>query len=281
MSGGSPVAVPVPPADTRAVKACCADLWRHPAVRLLAGRTFRPGGLERTGRVVDRLELERGARVLDVGCGTGATLALLGRRGLAPTGLDYSVELARDASAHAPTVAGDAEALPYADGAFDAVLVECVLSTVPDKAAALAEIRRVLADEGRLGLSDVTLSGAFPEPLRSLVSWVTCIAGALTADGYAGLLAQAGFAVEHREDCREDLAAMVAQVRRRGALLQAALGSGLLADSEEWLEGLLPPGLALPADADLAALADTVLAMVAGAVARGELGYTAITARPA
>ena len=61
--------------------------------------------------------------------------------------------------------------LPYRDGAFDAVLVECVLSTT-DREEALAETRRVLGSGGVLSLSDVTTqdgAAALPEPLATVL----------------------------------------------------------------------------------------------------------------
>jgi SAM-dependent methyltransferase len=52
--------------------------------------------------------------------------------------------------AHATVVEASAEALPFADGTFDTVVCTLVLCTVPDPAAALAELRRVLVLDGRL-----------------------------------------------------------------------------------------------------------------------------------
>jgi ubiquinone/menaquinone biosynthesis C-methylase UbiE len=57
-----------------------------------------------------------------------------------------------EASMPVEIVAGSAEALPFPDGGFDTVVVTFVLCSVGDPAAALAEIRRVLAPGGRLVL---------------------------------------------------------------------------------------------------------------------------------
>lgn len=292
----APAPLPVPPADGRTVKACCAELWAHPVVRLLAGDAFRPGGAGLTDRLLESVDLPAGARVLDVGCGAGATLRLLAGRGLVPVGVDYAPTLAAeaaeavtaagDAHGHLPArgwaVAGDAESLPWRAGAFDGVLVECVLSALPDKPAALAETARVLRPGGVLVLSDITLSGPLAEPLGSLAAWVACTAGALEPDGYVRLLEAAGFTVEHVEDHGRALAAMVSKARRRLALLRGAAATGILdaaaaafapAGSADTPWPLLDPG------ADPAEVAEALLAQTAEAVAAGTLGYVAVVAR--
>ncbi len=255
------------PAAPRVVKACCADLWAHPGVRLLAGEALRPGGLGLTERGLARARLSPGDRVLDVGCGPGSTLGLLRRRGLRAVGVDLSPALAAEAAGAAPAAVADAERLPFRSGSFRGVLMECVLSAVPDKAAALAEAARVLRPGGALVLSDVTRSGPLPEPLRSLAGWVACAAGALPARAYAEALAAAGLAAEEPEDHGPALAALVDQARRRLALLQGAMHAGLVGDE---------PVLGTPGLLDLG---QHLLGLAAGAVARGELGYVLLVAR--
>ncbi len=109
---------------------------------------------ERTGLGRWRAWLAGGAagRVLDLGCGTGRNLPYY-RRGTA-TGADPSAQnLARARRrAAVPLVRARAEALPFKDGSFDTVVCGLVLCSVEDPAAALAELRRVLAPEGSLRL---------------------------------------------------------------------------------------------------------------------------------
>lgn len=263
--------------DPGELKCRCAELWSHPFVRLLVGDTFRPGGLALTTTMLDRLALPAGTTVLDVGSGAGATLRLLRQRGLNGVGVDHSATLAAEASAQAPVVVGDAERLPFATACFDAVLVECVLSALPDKPAGLDAFGRVLRPGGRLALTDMTQDGPLPEPLSSLVAWIACTTGALPADGYPRLLADHGFTVEHVEDRSDDLRALVAKARRRFALLTGAVGTGILDGLDATL---LPAGDELPTDdphAMLQAGRDT-LAQLAAAVETGELGYVAIVA---
>jgi SAM-dependent methyltransferase len=84
---------------------------------------------------------------LEVGIGTGRFAAPLGVQvGLDPAG----AMLARARQRHITVVQGIAEALPFADGAFDYVLMVVVLSFLDDARAGLAEIRRILGPGGVL-----------------------------------------------------------------------------------------------------------------------------------
>jgi SAM-dependent methyltransferase len=109
---------------------------------------------ERRGMAARRRTLLRGlgGRVLEVGAGTGLNLPHY------PAGVDLvltepdpamAARLRRRAGA-VPVLAAGAESLPFADGAFDAVVSTMVLCTVGDPAASIRELRRVLAPDGRL-----------------------------------------------------------------------------------------------------------------------------------
>ncbi|MDW8009071.1 MAG: methyltransferase domain-containing protein [Chloroflexota bacterium] len=93
-------------------------------------------------------------RLLDVGCGTGGNLALLARYAGQVVGLDVSptaLELCRRRGPW-PLLLGSADALPFADGSFDALATFDVLCQLPPSAdeAALAEFHRVLRPGGAL-----------------------------------------------------------------------------------------------------------------------------------
>ena len=101
----------------------------------------------------------RGARkrVLDVGCGTGALAAALADRGGAKVwGVEPSPEMRDVARARLPAASasadGTAEALPFRDGWFDAVVFSLVIHLV-DRDRALGEAARVLAPGGRVVVS--------------------------------------------------------------------------------------------------------------------------------
>jgi demethylmenaquinone methyltransferase/2-methoxy-6-polyprenyl-1,4-benzoquinol methylase len=99
------------------------------------------------------LALALGDRVLDVGAGTGVSTAELGRSGAYAVGADLSVgmlEAGRRARPATPLLAGDALALPFRDGTFDAVTTSFALRNVVDTDGALRELARVTRRGGRL-----------------------------------------------------------------------------------------------------------------------------------
>jgi SAM-dependent methyltransferase len=96
----------------------------------------------------------RGRRVLDVGCGTGTLATWLAEHAAARVwGVDPSPEMLAVAREKVPAgvglKVGRAEALPFKDGWFERAVMMLVLHHV-DRAAALAEIHRVLDEQGRL-----------------------------------------------------------------------------------------------------------------------------------
>lgn len=111
----------------------------------------------RAVRLLDYLELEDGRRVLDCGCGMGFYLLAMSRlRRLELYGVDSDLRRLAQADAlgtGAQLSEADATALPFPDEWFDAVLLSEVLEHVPDDAAALAEIRRILRPGGVLAVS--------------------------------------------------------------------------------------------------------------------------------
>src|SRR5688572_14704222 len=88
------------------------------------------------------LALKPGEKVLDLGAGTGGSTVDLGRGGAYAVGSDLSLGMlgvGRRVRPQVPLVAGDALALPFADGAFDAVTISFALRNVVDTAGALRE----------------------------------------------------------------------------------------------------------------------------------------------
>ncbi len=99
------------------------------------------------------LELTSGDLVLDLAAGTGVSTDELTLSGARPVGVDISLGMLRAGRAARPTVtllAGDALALPFADGVFDAATISFGLRNVHDTGAALRELARVTRPGGRL-----------------------------------------------------------------------------------------------------------------------------------
>ena len=151
-------------------------------------------------------ELHEGEKVLDLGSGGGIDVLLSARR-VGPTGYAYGVDMTQEmldlanankAKAGATNVEflkGTIEDVPLADGAVDVVISNCVINLSTDKPAVLAEMFRVLAPGGRIGVSDVVAEDHLTAAMRAeLGSHVGCIAGALSRSEYLQGLAAAGFA---------------------------------------------------------------------------------------
>lgn len=107
-------------------------------------------------RVADAAHIQPGQRVLDVACGTGVLARAAADRagaGGSVTGLDINEGMLAVAAQKAPHIdwrQGQAEALPFVDGTFDAVVSQFGLMFFDDRAAAIREMRRVLRPGGRL-----------------------------------------------------------------------------------------------------------------------------------
>ena len=100
-------------------------------------------------------------RVLDCGCGAGEYVRALLGRGADAYGVEFDAQKIADGQAQGGELAarigvGDLEALAFPDASFDVALLNEVLEHVPDDAAALAEVRRVLRPGGRLILLSPT-----------------------------------------------------------------------------------------------------------------------------
>jgi demethylmenaquinone methyltransferase / 2-methoxy-6-polyprenyl-1,4-benzoquinol methylase len=100
-----------------------------------------------------------GDRVLDACCGTGDLAVEAERRGGRVVGLDFSermLERARKKSGAIEWVQGDALALPFEDGAFDAATVGFGVRNLADLGAGLRELARVLKPGGKLAVLEIT-----------------------------------------------------------------------------------------------------------------------------
>lgn len=197
--------------EAEAVRAFEHAGWQRAAAEYEA--TFAHASRLFVAPLLDAAAVGPGRRVLDVCCGTGIAAAAAAGRGAEATGIDFSGAMLDEARGAQPGLCfdrGDAEALPYADRLFDAVIANFGLHHVPRPERAVAEAFRVLCPGGRLAFT------AWAVPMEN-IAW-RLLFDAIAAHGDPGaakappsggnlgtieaglrLLRQAGFA-----DCRAD-----------------------------------------------------------------------------
>jgi SAM-dependent methyltransferase len=168
-------------------------------------------------------DLDPGERVLDVACGTGL-IARLAAEQVGPGGTVAGIDIAPDmidvaraipppAGAAIEWHVGDAASLPFGEGLYDAVLCQMGLMFMSDRAGALAEMRRVLAPDGRVVVNTpgaiqppfVVLEEAIVEHISAdLGGFIRAVFSMHDPDAVAALLRDAGL---------RDVTATVSSVR--------------------------------------------------------------------
>ena len=157
---------------------------------------IRPGGLELTQRGLALARLAPDDAVLDIGCGTGVTVAFLREQSIRAMGIDSSaILLARGRSQNTglPLLLGEGEALPFANESFDAVLLECALSLVQDRMRVFLECHRVLKPLGRIIVTDIYARNPEAVPKLRSLSVRSCLRGAIDKDQFFHESSEAGF----------------------------------------------------------------------------------------
>jgi len=143
-----------------------------------------------------RAEVRHGERLLDVGCGTGASLIPGSSVAGWATGIDASLEMLEHVPWPVPLVAADAAALPLRPASYDVLIAGFLLQFVADATAACREFCRVLRPGGRalVAIPDPQMPGAgevqqawgqrlgLPRPESPSRTWVE---DALHAAGFA------------------------------------------------------------------------------------------------
>jgi SAM-dependent methyltransferase len=125
--------------------------------------------------LVQAADLSAGSRVVDVATGTGNAAIAAARCLCTVTGVDYVPGLldrgrARAAAEHLPVefVEGDAEALPFPDGEWDAVLSVVGVMFAPDQEQTAAELTRVCRSGGTIALANWAPDGFIGELFRTI-----------------------------------------------------------------------------------------------------------------
>ena len=162
---------------------------------LVFGPTLHPGRLQ----AIERMDIQAGERVLEVGVGTGINLSLYPREA-AVTGIDFSssmLEKARERAARPDAspvrlLQMDAADLRFADNSFDIVYAPYLISVVPDPVKVAQEMRRVCRPGGRIIFLNHFLSpNLFLSRIERLISPATIHIGFKSDLDLPAFLAQA------------------------------------------------------------------------------------------
>lgn len=208
---------------------CCAEFYEQDWVRLLLGESFHPGGLELSRRSIDSLDLQAGAKVLELASGCGTTAIELAHAGhnvtavdQSPANLDRGREAAKKLGVELDFIEADAASLPFDDESFDGVLVECAVSTFVDKASVAAEVARVLRPGGRLAVSDMAVNEPLPADFMEFAGPWACLEDARDVAGYQSLFLNVGLRVLESVDESDALLDLAGSIKRK--LVLAGLG---------------------------------------------------------
>ena len=165
---------------------------------------LHPGGLELTAKAVEYSSFSTGALVVDIGCGSGASIEFLYRSsGFATIGIDPDIRSLKQGMARNPAlslVCGKGEALPFASASLDGILAECSLSVISDKNRVLAEYNRALCPAGRLVVTDVYARD--PQAINAIsdVALPFYMSDIMTKKGLSDSLSKNGFCIDLWED---------------------------------------------------------------------------------
>ncbi|HTN82317.1 MAG TPA: methyltransferase domain-containing protein [Sorangium sp.] len=224
-----------------------------------------------TDLLIEKLHVEPGQRVLDVGCGNGRpALRLANSKQVEVVGitnshhhLNQALERSRVASDRAKFQLADAMDLPFAPASFDAVLALESVSLMPEPLGAFRQMARVLRPGGRLVVASMVLSS--PPSNHADERFLADFCALLkrppfsTLDEYARFVAEVGLDLEELTDARDHVMERSFDALLPGSPAEAA---------KLWA------GIGISARA-----ADQVVAAIARFRAMPEAGYCLLAAR--
>ncbi|HSO13988.1 MAG TPA: arsenite methyltransferase [Anaerolineales bacterium] len=157
------------------------------------------------GDPVTLASLQPGQTILDLGSGAGLDCFFAAKK-VGETGKVIGVDMTPEMIERARSSAkrmnitnvefrqGYIEDLPVDSNTVDVVISNCVINLSPDKSKVFAETFRVLKPGGKLAVSDIVTDGPLPDAIKqSLSAWAGCVAGAVEAGEYIGMMEAVGF----------------------------------------------------------------------------------------
>ncbi len=184
-----------------------AWLYEDSRIRAVTGMTLRPGGFVLTDRAITACSLPEGAKILDLGCGLGATAEYLRQKyHFKAFGTDKSGHFLTEAKTHHPNLPlfqASAQTLPCRSESLNAAICECVLSLIRPVQQTLKELYRVLVPGGWLIITDMYLldSGNSCGKVEIQTDHtVSCLNGAVSQQETTQRIHDAGFEILLWED---------------------------------------------------------------------------------
>jgi arsenite methyltransferase len=157
------------------------------------------------GDPITLASLQPGQTVLDLGSGAGLDCFFAAKK-VGETGhvigVDMTPEMIERATSSAKRLniqnvefrQGYLEDLPVQSNTVDVIISNCVINLAPDKSRVFAEAFRVLKPGAKLAVSDIVTDGPLPDAVKkSLSAWAGCVAGAVEAKDYIGMMEAVGF----------------------------------------------------------------------------------------
>jgi len=157
------------------------------------------------GDPITLASLQPGQTVLDLGSGAGLDCFFAAKK-VGETGhvigVDMTPEMIERATSSAKRLniqnvefrQGYLEDLPVDSNMVDVIISNCVINLAPDKSKVFAEAFRVLKPGAKLAVSDIVTDGPLPDAVKkSLSAWAGCVAGAVEAKDYIGMMEAVGF----------------------------------------------------------------------------------------
>jgi arsenite methyltransferase len=137
--------------------------------------------------------LKPGQTVLDLGSGAGLDCILAAQK-VGETGHVIGVDMTPEMIERARANAKKVNLSNVDSNSVDVIISNCVINLSPDKSKVFSEAFRVLKSGGKLAVSDIVIDGPLPEAIKqSLSAWAGCVAGAVEAKEYIGMMEAVGF----------------------------------------------------------------------------------------